>query len=112
LCRIAASKIHVKKRDQAYLTRRRRKEFLKRRHRTIIPYNDSDEYCNRLSIKNETLGVESSNVYCNEDSSIDQNTKKKSHGEATLRMHIEKRDQAYLTARRRKNLWKENVRLS
>jgi hypothetical protein len=101
-----------KKKRSSLLNKKKKKGILKRRHRTIIPYNDSDEYCNRLSIKNETLGVESSNVYCNEDSSIDQNTKKKSHGEATLRMHIEKRDQAYLTARRRKNLWKENVRLS
>jgi hypothetical protein len=57
---------------------------LKRRHKTIIPYSDSNENCNGISIKNEILRVERLDVDCDEDSFADQNAEKKSLVEYAL----------------------------
>jgi hypothetical protein len=93
---------------------------LKRRDRTIIQYSDSDENCNDISTKNETLELKVQMLIAIK-TDLQIKIPKRNHLEnmhfimeedwPTSIGHIEKRDQAYLRVRR-KDFWKENTRLS
>jgi hypothetical protein len=73
---------HREKRSS--LLESKKKGFLERKHKIIIIDSDSDQSCTRISTKNKELGVESSNVDCNEHSFTDQNKEMKSLGETAL----------------------------